>query len=1297
MDDTYSVKLQVDSSDLTMAAQQAQMIAMSSAMQSGSMGLNPVSSMAQAAMMQNSQASSSVLGAMSTPMSMGMGNPFQHMGLGNITTPQGYLAGVPIGPEGARRTIPNIASGVMDYGVRSMVGSSMGNFIQNYFPNAGFLGISGGGNLNVPTYRANQMFVEKFAESIDTAVTSGQKFGTNALTLAGGIAAGSLALPLAAPAAIGGLALGQLTDYAFNAREKYMDIGRYYRDATASVYRDKLGGGASAHKAAEFQRGFGKQVAKDDYLMRDDYQLLLQTGTELNLFASNKNADDTLAALRNISNTVKAMTAVGIQLKNMQGDLGLLTQIGINPSNNVGTNARFLGGVSAYAFSGNMTMHNMIEASAGGSPLYSGMGYAPRVGTMVHAQSIGRSGEAIRSGAMSVEDSAYYGGQTGMSNSQTRGLATLTSSPLGTAFMMGALRSPGFEKDMVKGKGGVEGLLSSNVLNMDPSTYSTLMYKLPEYSKDMNPNVVAMGQLSALANSMSTAYGRKISAGDLQNQLTRMGVSPDDSRVLMHQVENADKIGASMEESLKNSFQQKQIEVWRPPANIFTNPKLMMQKQMERWLDPTIANWSGNSMERIGGWEEWLEHGIVGKLIHPETKHTFHRSKMEGGIKSASAVADMIDAEKKNRGSATPDRTIDDNLNRDVEIEMDRRIGLEKNDIPLSARGGAATTRVQSTLTPALGESEKKATTNQIKQVLKDNGPALVALDTGIENGMDTPAVAARVNARMAIPEDDKHRLMDSIYEGFKLKEDGGVFNQKNLDNGMLNLYRISFRNPKMSMDEMKLIQNDPTSSNKLVPGAMISVMLEGPQRTELITKTSAMAKNTHERIKEEKIKEIDDKYYEARTTWGNLMRNVVKTDAGNDDMSAERVQAVRAHGLSMYLDPEKKRGNNWKENTGYLTAEHAARVGTSWSETISGFIPGLSLKLNALVASKTSDSYSQGDKTYGDLFAHMEPGDEGYEEVLKQTQTKSGAAAVVSKDLRDRINAKSVSLQTPGTQDQMNKVGKLSLGEVSSLLEKTKGYIGLAKDHATISSRISSENYGAYLAAIGDKGNEELIKKLNKARTEDMSDEKFTEVMKSYLEATPKDAKGGDAMNLVKLMLDPKNYEGSVDKDGNKLDGRATYTSNMVKQGYTAKEADEEYSKLTATDKDGKYKYSAQARTGGAISPLYGSGGDQMVIDPKGGGKFLTAEVRAGFAQSAKDVHEMMELTSSISTSVASVPKSLNDFRKEFMDSFNTVATKLNDAADTLAGKKGKKDTPVIVSPPIKNEGKNKDPNGGG
>jgi hypothetical protein len=227
-----------------MAAQQAQMIAMNSAMQSGSMGLSPVSAMAQAAMMQNSQASSSVLGAMSTPMSMGMGNPFQHMGLGNITTPQGYLSGVPIGPEGARRTLPNIGAGVMDYGVRSMVGSSMGNFIQNYFPSVGFLGISGGGNLNVPTYRANQMFVEKFAESIDTAVTSGQKFGTNALTLAGGIAAGSLALPFAAPAAIGALALGQLTDYGFNAREKYMDIGRYYRDATASVYRDKLGGGA---------------------------------------------------------------------------------------------------------------------------------------------------------------------------------------------------------------------------------------------------------------------------------------------------------------------------------------------------------------------------------------------------------------------------------------------------------------------------------------------------------------------------------------------------------------------------------------------------------------------------------------------------------------------------------------------------------------------------------------------------------------------------------------------------------------------------------------------------------------------------------------------------------------------------------------------------------------------------------------------------------------------------------------------------------------------------------------------
>lgn len=1283
MDDTYSVKLQVDSSDLTMAAQQAQMIAMSSAMQSGSMGLNPVSSMAQAAMMQNSQASSSVLGAMSTPMSMGMGNPFQHMGLGNVTTPQGYLAGVPIGPEGARRTIPNIASGVMDYDVRSMVGSSMGNFIQNYFPSAGFLGISGGGNLNVPTYRANQMFVEKFAESIDTAVTSGQKFGTNALTLAGGIAAGSLALPLVAPAAIGALALGQLTDYGFNAREKYMDIGRYYRDATASVYRDKLGGGASAHKAAEFQRGFGKQVAKDDYLMRDDYQLLLQTGTELNLFASNKNADDTLAALKNISNTVKAMTAVGIQLKNMQGDLGLLTQIGINPSNNVGTNARFLGGVSAYAFSGNMTMHNMLEASAGGSPLYSGMGYAPRVGTMVHAQSIGRSGEAIRSGAMSVEDSAYYGGQTGMSNSQTRGLATLTSSPLGTAFMMGALRSPGFEKDMVKGKGGVEGLLSSNVLNMDPSTYSTLMYKLPEYSKDMNPNVVAMGQLSALANSMSTTMGRKISAGDLQNQLTRMGVSPDDSRVLMHQVENADKIGASMEESLKNSFQQKQIEVWRPPANIFTNPKLMMQKQMEYWLDPTIANWSGNSMERIGRWEEWLEHGIVGKLIHPETKHTFHRSKMEGGIKSASAVADMIDAAKKNKID-NPIYNAENRLDEETEIELDDRITRETEGIPLSSQGsGGRDTRRVSALSPAFTEdAERKVNPYKIKTILKNNSNALTTFAQGIEAGMDNTDVAARVNARMAITEADKYKLLDSAYSGFGLddKKSGGLFKQDNLDKGMLNLSQIIHRNPKMTMEEMRLIQNDPTSPNRLLLGATIHAMPAGPKRDEIETKVLTMAANTPEKIKESKIKDLDEKYYAARKGFGAMMREGFGAKAGEDELSKERVEATRIQAMASLLAPEK-RERSWRAEEGEkLDMEGAAADSTS----LFGFMGTFRRKVHSLFDSvKGSSTPRKNMMTNAELLSTLTPADKFYSELAAAPSN-----APVSENIRNSIEALKLKyLEKPDLAEHMNKVSNAGVGKLKGYLSASKGYGELAEQHAAVSSRISSENYGAYLAAIGDKGSEEIIKKLNEARTTDMSDEKFTEMMKGYIKIDPKDAKGADAMNLVKLMLDPKNYEGSVDKDGNKLDGRATYTSNMVKLGYTAKEADEEYSKLTATDKDGKYKYSAQARTGGAISPLYGSGGDQMVIDPKGGGKFLTAEVRAGFAQSAKDVHEMMELTSSISTSVASVPKSLNDFRDQFMDGFKKIADKFDKAADKIIGPTTKKPTDVIIPVPPKKE----------
>lgn len=658
--DEYGIKITVDSSQLAMAGQQAAIMASSLAQQAGSLGMGPMSALAQQAYVQSAQSTpvSPFMASMVTPMGTALMDPFQRMGTGNYVLPTGLLAGS-VGAEHftARQSAKTLADVGFDLTTRAL-GRSL-RTASDYlgFPLLGSMTPSAGFGLNPsrldqPVYRTQMEVAERYGDVMagmgGNLLRGGLTLGTGALTLGSILGTGGLGIP----AGLAAYALGSTVDYAFNAKDSFRQFGRLYSDATATTHRSRLGGGATRQQSADFITGTSKLIDKDDFLFQDDYRNLFETGNTLGFLTATNTPEKTVNALDNIQKNLKSALVVGHKLKEFAADMEQARALGIDLAGSPRAFATNMTAFGVNAFSANMSNSQMLQAAASAGGLYAGQGLAPIIGGRIHSANLALAGEAIRMGSYNVADQAYYGGQTGIANALTQGYATLNRTGLGQATLLASMQNPNFGSLLTQGGGGVNSLINSGALNMSVSDYSNLLYRMPEFSRGLDPNSMGIHQLGAVINSLPNnlrGTDGKFAPGTLAMVLQSMGLPPDQARLMVRQLETAESTTQGQRESLENKAKTLAIETIRPTPTIFSNPRVWFNKQLERIVNPYSSSWAASEERTAGYFEHKYMHGMLGDYLDPSRAILM---KSHDAISGESFAKDILYQQNQGRGLA---------------------------------------------------------------------------------------------------------------------------------------------------------------------------------------------------------------------------------------------------------------------------------------------------------------------------------------------------------------------------------------------------------------------------------------------------------------------------------------------------------------------------------------------------------------------------------------------------------------------------------------------------------------------
>ena len=1320
MDDEYSLRLRVDTSELTMAAQQAQLMAYNAASTVGVNGLSPIAGMANStfAQAQNAQYGASgynpLQASMASPFSPSMAamSPFQHMGLGNYTSPQGFLAGSPVGPSSYAGISSTLTGTGMNMALRGFANSSLGGALANYFPamNIPTMGLyGGGGRLDLPVYRAQQMAAERASESVDKLMTGAAKFGIGAAVGAGTLA--SFGMPLAAggPLGLAAFALGSTADYGFNVQSKYLEQGEYFKDAMSSNMRDRLGGGATHHQAAQFMRGMGKTVAQDDYLLRDDYNLIIQAGTELGFMQSTQTPDSAVRAVQNIGQSIKAMAAMGTKLVDVQKDMETLRSVGIDLSRNQTDVARYMGTMGFNAFSANMSTGNMMSAAAQASPLFSSMGFAPTVGANIHSQSLAFAGESIRAGKFSIADQAYYGGQEGMANAQTRAISALNKTGLGQVGILGAMLDPSLSGTMLAGGGGINALLNSSAFGMGPTTYSQLMYRMPEFTKEMNPNTFGMGQVASVVNSLKDSLGGKIDYGTLSQILSKMGMSPDDARLMTRQLEDAPDTLKGMKQSMMNKATQTLMETNRPMANILNNPAVFMQKKLEQWFDPMLSGMAAGREDFMGNIEHSIMNTFLGEYIDPSHKSTLKLDKSLVGLagvdtaialygnKKESRAANMAAVEEEARKATTVKvRTAinDQDGSFMSDIKHSRRRNF-KNELTLLSDDNLVGGRfykagnlgslpketyiqdesefldlVEKQKTEGLDREEEKALRGYIntRGLSKKAGYAFVdAVESDEANDVE---VENTVN---------KNITNSPIYTAFSkgTKPPDSIWN-------VLSAPGV----PALSETDSREVNKKLSQANKdlqILADRLVDKKEGGSDNDELMAAMVSLV--TDEAVSKEKLRDM------AKYAPQNLTKSGVFWDKVKD-----RVKGPAKQTIENVIKQSKEHATIDGANEGarqirdkYEEAKIAANSIMS-QNGISGTAQGQDLGiLEAAIGERIfSAPYKKSPSWWGESeyvseavienFVKSKPDELEEWNAVKGDKDKRQAFMDTQAEKWGAIKTKRLGNNPSEAQTDM----VADIGNVAPL-KLSRG--GRLRDADTVAT-----NYASIAGALLEANTKQI---------RDFFNIKDNDDMQAVTTALSSDGVTSEEFKaLLKKISSQENPEGEGDKfrDAPGVKHLSQLALDITGGGLKAGDAASRLEKLLRDDfswsEDAGDNPLDDSRT--AISKLYGSGNnnniqavtasligmsqkkeqftDRLMMDPSGKGGYLNKEQLQGISQATQAINQQAEIVNMISNSIDRVPKSLDkfreDFKKEFVDGRKATDEKLVKVLERLEGK---------------------------
>lgn len=463
--------------------------------------------------------------------------------------------------------------------------------------------------LDLPYARTKQLRAEEQAESRQNLRFMA---GSTALTGMQGLALGG-AMVGGIPGFLAGAALnvplGMARDAMEGSYQDYMSMGRYVREAAAPTMRGREFGGMSYDQMGRFNKGLSKMVADDKHFTRDDYANLVSTSFDAGLQQFSDTEGKMLKVIDKFKQNLRSLYTVGVKMNETLQYVDQMNALGVGAGEDPRRFARLMGMFSASAFSGGVTMNNMMPGVMQAGSSFAQLGIAPNIGGQVHATNVGQVGEGIRTGQYNQSDLAYYGGREGISGALTQGMAGISASPLGQATIMGMVRDPDFMGNVAKGEMTYTDLMKS-LNNMDPKEYMNMKYKMPEYTKNLDPNAVGMGQVGLVVNTLKKDTGReKVNAGEVFQLLSRM-VGPDSARLMVRQIEDAVSNKAAAEESLSDMEVRFRQEASRPALGLHTEEGF--QNKVEEIIDPLMQTLVTSSFQNIHHDEEKFKDRLGG-------------------------------------------------------------------------------------------------------------------------------------------------------------------------------------------------------------------------------------------------------------------------------------------------------------------------------------------------------------------------------------------------------------------------------------------------------------------------------------------------------------------------------------------------------------------------------------------------------------------------------------------------------------------------------------------------------------
>ena len=515
----------------------------------------------------------------------------------NYQQPTGLLEGPAYNSEqGAGNLATGFRKAVSHFGMSKL--RSTGNSI-----GMSDLGVYGAGDYSQRLIRSQQIAAEKISSARanlgSNFMDSAKDVASAAFLPASFFLPGGLLAHVALDAGV--TAAGAGYDAIAGQRDAYKDTGLYFKDAFASNFKDRLGGGASYQRSANFVRGFQKVIAKDEFLKRDDYSSILEMGATNGLFQTMDDEKKMLKGVENIANAIKAFNSIGAKIQEATKDIGLMANLGLNVAEAPGRANRFIGTLGLSAFNSNITQSEMMDRAVNAGTMMSHMGVDAAVGSQMYMQTSGMAGMIVRGGGISFQDVQKMGGVQGLTDKTFQGLASLRSTGYGDLVNTALMRDPSLTNKILSGNVGT-GDLNKAVQGMTPTEYYNLQYKKSSFSTEVDEAANQYATLMlAMKDFQKKKGGGKFSEGEAKVLFESLGMESGDASAVLKTIMGSSAAQKKIKEEQLSQGLGVLMEANRKAAKPYTNwdswwENSVQDKMFGKWG----ADWGANILDKQG-------------------------------------------------------------------------------------------------------------------------------------------------------------------------------------------------------------------------------------------------------------------------------------------------------------------------------------------------------------------------------------------------------------------------------------------------------------------------------------------------------------------------------------------------------------------------------------------------------------------------------------------------------------------------------------------------------------------------